>query len=72
MFSCKFAAYFQNNFSWEHVWRDASGFFKNSLPYQVFQKDLSWSFFFSFIKNKKARSLMLKAGFQHTDFSASV
>ena len=26
MFSCKFAAYFQNTFSWEHLWVDASNF----------------------------------------------
>ena len=27
VFSCKFAAYFQNNFSLEHLWRAASGKF---------------------------------------------
>ena len=26
VFSCKFAAYFQNTFSWEHLWRTASVF----------------------------------------------
>ena len=28
VFSCKFAAYFQNTFSWEHLWRAASGYFE--------------------------------------------
>ena len=28
VFSCKFAAYFQNIFSWEHLWRAASGYFE--------------------------------------------
>ena len=31
VFSYKFAAYFQNNFSWEHPWTTASGSFKSKV-----------------------------------------
>ena len=33
VFSCKFAWYFQSTFSWEHIWRAASGlFFLKTFP----------------------------------------
>ena len=34
VFSCKFAAYFQNNFSQEQLWVTASGKYKNKFQHQ--------------------------------------
>ena len=47
VFSCKFAAYFQNTFFWEHLWVAASGILRFFLKLQEFQTNINKSIVFT-------------------------